>query len=235
MTYGLNIEAGLGGLTISSDGITYGYIGRATNTGVSQSGGTTNNRSIGQSSYTINWAGDIVVALPIKANKTTALVNITQSGEVWTIRCHAGTGTSDSFGFENQEATEVYVFGTPVSVSGFGLALYNASGGLCADLSRQPMTVRGVSTHAADALNWPLPGGMTTPAVVGMPQDYNWQATSDGSFWINRFRSYGWTLFEGQLRKQSYVTRRLREDGPIASVTVITTTNAIVIEASGLT
>jgi hypothetical protein len=235
MTYGLNIEAGLGGLTISSDGITYGYIGRATNTGVSQSGGTTNNRSIGQSSYTINWAGDIVVALPIKANKTTALVNITQSGEVWTITCHAGTGTFDSFGFENQEATEVYVFGAPVSVSGFGLALYNASGGLCADLSRQPMTVRGVSSHAANVYDWLLPSGMTTPAVVGTPEDYETTSARDGAFWINRFYSYGWTLFGGNLRRVPNAIRRLREDGPIGFDKVINAMNAIVIEASGLT
>jgi len=221
-------------LVISDRGITYGYIGRAQLFGVAQAGGGTITKTPGQSVYTIDWAGDIVVALPVKANGTTALRNISKSGNTWTINVHKGNGAFDANGFDIQEATEVYVFGAPVLVPGFTAALYADDTSVCADLTRQPLTYRARINIAAGSLAWGMPAGVAIPAIVGTPMDYNVTSVSDGAFYIIRNQGRGWQLVAGTIQRNIFQNRWRREDGGASAVDTIRQISAILIDANGL-
>jgi len=221
-------------LVISDRGITYGYLGRAALSVVTQAGGGSITKTPGQSVYTINWAGDIIVALPVKANGTTALRNISKSGNTWTISVHKGNGAFDVNGFDIQEATEVYVFGAPVLVGSFAAALYDDNGDVCADLTRQPLTYRARINIAVGSLSWGMPAGVTIPAIVGTPMDYNVTSVRDGAFYIIRDQGRGWQLVAGNIERNIFQNRWRREDGGVPAVDTIHQISAILIDASGL-
>jgi hypothetical protein len=226
-----------GELTMSFDGTTYGYIGKATLSSVGQASGGSITKVAGNSVYTIAWAADIIVALPVKANGTTALRNVSLSGGIWTITVHKGNGSFDANGFDIQEATEVYVFGAPVAGTDSIFMLYNANGVACADLSRRPLTYKSRVSIAANVLNWTLPGGVTTPAIVGTPSDRNITSVISSPQFINRYQARGWQLNTGtgKIERNVFQNRWFKEDGGATPEDTIRSIEAILIDANGLT
>lgn len=234
MTYLARITNPGSELVFSGDGITYSYIGRASLVSVAQASGGSVTKGRGVSTYTITWPGDILVALPVKSNGTTSLINTTRSGSTWTILVHKGTGAVDANGFDIEEATEVYVFGAPGAVSGYGAFFFDAAGACVADLSKIPLTWRGRLTMAANVDTWALPGAVGVPAIVGWPMDRNVTSVSDAPFFINRYQARGWQLSGGNVVRYIYQDRWLREDGGASPVDIIRPIDAILIDASNL-
>lgn len=225
-----------GQLTLSGDGITYSYVGRATLSSVSQAGGNTTSKGSGGSTYTVNWAGDVLVALPVKSNGTTALTNLTRSGDTWTIVVHKGNGSFDADGFDVQEATEVYVFGAPAANATSTFMLYDINGVPCADLSRRPLTYKERISMSASTLEWAASIGAATPAIIGWPQDYNVTSASAAPSFINRTFARGWQLSNtGTVLRNTFLTRWVREDGGATPVDTIRPIDAMLIEVAGLT
>jgi hypothetical protein len=221
-------------LVFADSGITYSYIGRAGLVSVAQASGGQVTKGRGVSTYSIDWPGDILVALPVKANGTTSLINTSKSGNTWTILVHKGTGAIDANGFDIEEATEVYVFGTPGAEHGLGGWLYDASRTCVADLSRIPLTWRARASMGANVLSWPLPGGVGVPALVGWPMDRNVTSVREVPFYINRYQARGWQLNGGNLVRNIYQDRWVREDGGASPVDLIRPIDAILIDAWNL-
>ncbi|PHV13902.1 hypothetical protein CSQ90_26070 [Janthinobacterium sp. BJB303] len=221
-------------LVFSSSGITYSYVGMASFVSLAQATNGPILKGRGVSTYSIVWPGDILVALPVKANGTTSLINTTRSGDTWTILVHKGSGAFDANGFDIEEATEVYVFGSPGAAHGWGGWLYDASGNCVADLARIPLTWRARLTMGANVISWPLPGGVGVPAMVGWPMDRNITSVRDSAFYINRYHGRGWQLEGGSIVRNIYQDRWVREDGGASPVDLIRPIDAILIDASNL-
>ena len=237
MPYGITCYNNGGQLTLSSESVTYGYIGKATHVSTVPAGSTGTDDGNGYTTYTINWAGPIVVALPVLTNATTALLGMTQSGSTWTISVFCSGGSVDSLGFDTQRVAEVFVFGRPVSVSGYGMALYNAAGQLTGDLSRRPLANgQFIEFGATDVLR-PLTG-YTKPAFIGSDTtEVKSTAGPTGGLWTNRERSGGWLWDSGgtQLGRPTYQSLRIREDQISVNSTTRWPVDVIIIEANGLT
>lgn len=237
MAYGLACYNGSDQLTLSSDSFTYGYIGKAAHS-VTVSPGTDPVIAYnGYSEYTITWAADIIVALPVLTDALTALISVSQAGSVWTVRVFCSGGSVDSFGFDSQRTTEVFVFGRPTAVSGYGLALYDASGQLTGDLSRRPLAVSEFKEFGSTDVLRPLTG-YTKPAIIGGDTTETQESTGpSGGVWIHKRSEGGWRWDSGgtQLGRGTYQTERLQEDIPLANTITRYAVDAIIIEASGLT
>jgi hypothetical protein len=226
-----------GGLTFSSDGVTYSYIGRATQSSLVQPGAGSVSRSAGQSIYTIEWAGDIVVALPVKANGVTALLSTTKSGTTWTINVFKSNGTADSQALDAQEWTEVYVFGAPPAGASSVFMLYDASGNPVADLSRRPLTYKSLLHMNSGVIQWTPPALATVPAVLGWPVDYKANTSRIGltSFYNSWVYSYGWQLgANGVIQRNAFAIRWAQDDGGTSPVDIINAIDAIYADVSGL-
>lgn len=237
MAYGITCYNDGGQLTLSAESITYGYIGKATYASTVPAGTDPTIAYNGYTTYTITWAGPILVALPVLTGATTSLLGTSQVGSTWTIQVFCSGGTVDSFGFDSQRIAEVFVFGKPVSVSGYGMALYNAASQLTCDLSRRPLaTGQFVSFTATEVLK-PLTG-YTKPAFIGGDTtEVTSTAGPTGGLWTNRERAGGWLWDSGgtQLSRPSYQTARIREDMAYTNTTTRWPVDVIIIEASGLT
>lgn len=243
MGYGITMTNGSNGLTLSSDGRVYGYLGQATHVQTIQppgpmSGtlGWPNLGECGYSVYTFTWAGSIVVAVPAKTNGTTAVLEMFQTGSVWTIYVHKGTGATNAIGFDVQEVTQVYVFGMPTAASGYGVAVYNSAGTLTGDLSRRPFAFDRYLSFAANVGSASF-SGLTTPAVVGMPI---WQQNAvqpyDETFNDNRiyYGAWRWNSTSGLLLRQLFLYTFERDELDIGGTNLMPATSAILIEANGL-
>lgn len=220
-------------LTLSADGITYSFVGRAALVAVNQAGGSATTKGAGASTYTIDWAADIIVALPVKANGTTALINTVRSGDTWTITVHKGNGTFDGDGFDVQEATEVYVFGAPIPGVLTTFNLFDVNGVVCADLSRQPLTYKGLLTMGSGVVSAAAPAA-SVMAIVGHPTDRYVTSVSQSPYFIIREHHRGWQLNGGTIERNPFTTRWIRQDGGAPPVDTIRPVNAIIIEAFGL-
>lgn len=245
MGYGITALNNSNGLTFSSDGRVYGYLGQATYVQTVQPEGpmtgTLGWPSLveypGYSDYTFNWPGPIVAAVPIKTNGSTAILGMSQTGSTWTIEVHKGTGATNAIGFDIQEPTQVYVFGLPTTVSGYGLAIYNSAGNLAGDLSRRPLTFdkfvslpSGITTSSFS--------GLTVPAVVGMPHWFNVISEPyDQTFNDNRVYNgaWKWSSTSGLLIRTLYLSSFERSVNSYSYANDIPITSAIIMEASGLT
>jgi hypothetical protein len=225
-----------GELTFSGDAITYSYIGKATPTGISQAGTSSVSNTVGRSTYTITWDGDIVVALPLKTNGPQVVLSTVKSGSTWTIAVMKGNGSFDSNGFPTQEYTEVYVFGAPPSTATSQFMIYDVNGVPCGDLSRQPLLYKAIialSSSVTDA--WTPSPAITSPAVVGNPLGYRSTSVASGSKWINRVWGFAWSLgTDGQISRGLYVNDWSSDDGPIAQTLVAVPGNAIITTVQGL-
>jgi hypothetical protein len=236
MPFGARAYNGSGALTFSSDGMIFGYIGKATNTAIQQAGTSTIDAFAGYSTYTIDWPGKIIVALPLILNKPTALRSVSQSGVTWTITVHRGSSASDSLGFDVQEVAEVFVFGAPVSVSGWGLAIRNQAGDLTGDLSRRPLFFDRF-VDFGDSVPSVTMTGLTKPAFIGAQP--TWIRTTemiDGSTWENREIIGGWMLEAGGVMSRANILwNRFEDDGPWVTFSNKNAVSVVVIEAADLT
>lgn len=234
MGYGITTYNDSGGLTLSSDGRVYGYIGRATHVSTQQPPTNVNIAENGYSTYTINWAGDIIVALPVKTNGSTSLLYQTRSGNTWTILVHKGTGSLNSLGFDVEEATEVYVFGAPTSTPSYGMALYNASGVLTADMTRRPLTFDKYLTFPSNTTTLAF-SGITTPAVIGINRrEELTNLPIDSTFYANRTYKGAWRVEAGTLRREWFQTYYERSTDQQAASVSTPMSNVVLIEASSL-
>jgi hypothetical protein len=221
-------------LTLSADGITHGYIGRATNTSVVQPTTGTPSKACGYSTYTITYAGDIVVALPLKTTGDTCLANVTRSGDVHTITVYQTVnGTGDAAGFKQQEATEVFVFGAPNPAVETACCLFDNSGNVVADLTRRPLTYAGLVSLGSGVTNTSMPS-VSVPAIVGMPSDYKRTSSSSPPYHILRSYIRGWTLISGALWRANIQFDWQQEDAAGSVLDDYNPVDAIIIEASGL-
>jgi hypothetical protein len=169
MGFGLKTWNNGGGLTVSSDGKVYSYLGRATLSSVVQPVNDININEAynGYSSYSFTHAGDIIVALPLTTYGPTALIGTQKVGSTWLIEVMRGTGPVNSMGFDIQESTSPLVFGEPLSASGFGMAIYNAAGQLTGDLTRRPLTFDRYVEFPLNVGQVALASGISQPAIIG--------------------------------------------------------------------
>lgn len=224
-----------GELTLSADALTYGYLGKATLQSVGQSSGGLNKQA-GSSTYTINWGADIIVAIPVKSGKTSALRTMTQSGGTWTITVHSSNGTTNADGFDVQEATEVFVFGAPLpGVETIG-NLFDVNGNIVADLSRRPLLIRSRIFLPDSGLVWTMPAGMIAPAIIGWPTDRVTSSSRVGASYTNYENAGCWSLdpnYGNNLARSQFRTRSFTSDGPTSSASRPAIV-AILIETNGL-
>ena len=228
-----------GQLTLASDGFIFGYIGKATLSFVQQADTTGVDDFWGFSRYTITWAGRIIVALPLSLNKPRNLISASKSGSTWTIDVFSGTGALDAQGFGVQESCEVFVFGQPLSASGFGMAIYNEDGVLTGDFSRKPLFFDRILTFATDQISQSLTG-ITKPAFIGV--ETTWQRTTEplsgggATPWLNRNLFGTWMTESGNLISRfSALQNRFRDDGTWPTFLLRPAVDVVLIEANGLT
>lgn len=212
-----------GQLTFSADAITYGYIGRATPQGIYGSQPTNSGGSVAASGYsgygvyTIAWAGDIIVALPVKTNGATVLLSKTRSGNVWTINVFKSNGTLDPYGADNQEYTEVYVFGAPPPGTTSQFMTYDENGNPSGDLSRLPLLIKGLlslpEVTSMSSSTWTPPSSISSPAIVGGPPGYNASVTKPSTYYLNQVYQYAWKLeSSGAISRVVYLSSWSRDD-----------------------
>lgn len=170
MTYGIQLINDSGGLTLSDQAITFKFIGRATLNFIQQPTTVLNSSvyksTAGYQSYSIVWPEAILPILPLTTLGGVKLLSVTRSGDTWTIIIHNSSGTYNGEGMAIETATEVFVFGAPLSTPGgqWGAALYNNSGKLVADLTARPLTfIRKISGATVDI---PL-SGIIKPGILG--------------------------------------------------------------------
>jgi hypothetical protein len=243
MSYGIELTNENGELTMSSDGFLYGYIGKATAQVVSQPGTNTVGSNAGSVAYTIDWAGDIIVALGVPGISTwgVSLSSMTRSGNTWTIVVLSSmSSATNSIGFPVQAAGDVYVWGRPTVASGYGVAIYDANENLVGDLSRRPLLFNDIVQPTTAAVDEFSIGSYVKPAVVGSP--YMTQSTSQSGGggatpWTNRRFTGRWTWdsVNAKLIRNYVMSFYARDDGGIPVATSRRASTAIVIEANGLT
>lgn len=234
---GLRTVNANGELTLSADGITYGFIGKATHTATYQATAQgEHSRSNGFSTYTIVWPGDILAAAIVKDMFATRVSGATRSGDTWTINViNANRNVSPDGQFYQEEATEVYVFGAPLAVSGHGLALFSEQGVLTADLSRPPLTLRGVILMEASVSTWAMPTGVVKPAVLGVPSGFSFSYIGSGTQIYRNGLEYGWGWNPGLTRveRNSFLASRIGpDDGGSGSGGALPTTSGLLLEVS---
>jgi hypothetical protein len=234
--YGIDAENASGELTFSDNGFIYGYIGRASVQSVNQPGTDITGSQAGYSVYTINWPGDIVVALPIKDNGPTFVYSMRQSESVWTIFVYKGSDALNSLKFDVQEATDVYVFGAPVTSTGYGITLYDNNGNITGDLSRRPLMYSAYVSMDATTFTAAIPP-LSIPAVIGCTCGRTTQSVrgSNGR-WTNRITGLGWKRDSiNQTIYRSFTQEAYsQDDGGIAVSSVRYPTSCVLIEAAGL-
>jgi hypothetical protein len=224
-------------LTLSADGLTYGYLGRASNASIVQPGTDPVLSKAGYSTYTIYWPGDILVVLPVKVNGPTALKDVSQSNGTWTITVFKATNTGNSLGLENQEYTEVYVFGAPYPGVDSICMLYDGNGNPSGDLSRPPLTVKGILSLDGNPANttWGA-SGIPSPGIIGSPLGGRATSNKFGTTqWNNRTYGYGWMLDgNGNIMRALINDTYSRDDGGISTYDYPLPVQAIVTSVAGL-
>lgn len=234
MAWGVKIETPASELVISADSITFGYLGQATFVSTTQPGTSLDNSVDGYSVYTFDYAGQILVALPLTSSGSCILLGMSQSGTTWTITVHQGDGTTNAAGFDVETApAAVYVFGMPIDPGGWGGNLYRADGSIACDLTRQPIRVFGRVQMASSVTSQALPT-VTTPAIIGAPCDRTTFATASGVHWRNQYFGRAWKLSGSNVTRVLHQRERVLEDASAGAVTIIDPVNAILIEADGL-
>jgi hypothetical protein len=238
MSYGLQCVNAGNELTFSSDGYVYGYIGKAVLQSITPPGTDPIGASCGFSTYTIEWPGDIIVAVGLPSNGLgTRLNSRSKVGTTWTITVfNILFGAADSLGFRPQVAADVYVWGLPTTTPPYGLAIYNAAGVLAGDLSRRPLSFNERVVIPGSDLSTSIQP-YTAPAVIGYTGGWRGTSVFDSPFWINRIFTGAW-MWEsglGLLSRPMRQTVYFRDDGPAAVFDAAHASNALLLEASGLT
>lgn len=232
MTYGISIVNGNNRLVLSSDGIVPGYIGKASLVSTVQHG----LEDHGYSTYTINHAGPIIPVIQLVENRTVFLRSMSQAGSTWTLTVYCGgSGAFSTNGFETQFAADIFVWGIPTSVSGYGAAIYNAAGDLVGDLLQRPLIPRQKISWDSTTVSEAISGGITTPGILGTLQDFQRVVSGGGPTWTWSFACGGWTMSSGTLTRVLPQTHRFVEDASNSSSTVRRACRAILIDVAGLT
>lgn len=230
MGFGLSQENGNSKLVLSTDGILLGYLGKATYISTTQTNGETN----GYSTYTFSHAGSIVPVLKLVTGLNTVTLSMSQAGSTWTITVYHGGTPVDAQGFQTQYQADVYVWGVPLSVSGFGMALYSSSGVLVGDISKRPLFVRQRINWNNTTVSETIAGGIVTPAVLGSPVD--WQRIRTGSGpWTFHFDSGAWGRSATEIRRD-WVQREYQpnEDTGNPTSTQRRAARGIIVDVNGL-
>lgn len=231
MAYGISVENASAKLVLSSDGLVLGYLGKATHSSTTAPTATAN----GYSTYTFSHAGKIVPAIKLVTNYNSLLLSMSQAGSTWTITLYHGTGT-DANGFQPQSTADVYVWGLPVSVSGYGMAMYDAGGNLTADLSKRPLSILQKIDWGTTTVTESIAGGITTPAVIGMLHDWQRIRSGSGPTWNFNYDSGAWGRSSTDVRRD-WIQRRqaLGEDTGDPTSTQRRAVRGIVVDVNGLT
>jgi hypothetical protein len=235
MAFGLVAYNNSNKLTLSTDGILYGYAGQATYVSTTSAGTSVSEALAGYMTYTFSWSGRIIVVLPLKTGYYTGLVDLTQSGGVWTIKIQNGN-SFDSLGFLVNTTTEVYIFKEPSTPSGYGMALFNSSGQCCADLTIRPLTYKGTANFSSSSTSATRPGGVTSPAVMAMPPgDGKGTTTFNGVRWDIRLYDYYWTVDSSNVYRAAVLKERYQDDGAaITAYDDLPSTSPFIIDVNGL-
>lgn len=208
-----------GQLTFSSESQCYSYIGLATY--VSSVQPTIN--EAGYSTYTVNHAGQIAAGflLPLSGSTAIRIRSMTQSGSTWTIVVQRGGGSVNGQGFLTEAGSfPLWIWGTPVNVSNFGLVTYSASGQVTADLAQFGMYFAGRADFGVNAESavWTtvagfesLLGGQIYPVCVTTAAGVKTVATGNGMGGIYYDRQYaprfwrsGSTVYRHFAQENSY-------------------------------
>lgn len=242
MAYGIQAFNDSGEFTFSSSGYLLTYLGKATFVSTTPAGTSSSDAFNGFSIFTFTYAGPIVVGIGLLGSGTSGSIvdRITNVGSTWTIRVYHSNSTGNSLGFPGQiTAADVYVWGLPLSVSGYGLALYDASGNLIGDLLKPMLRFKARVSFTGGSLSQSIPA-MTKPAVIGSllrrTQTRAANTPTAGKFTNRRFDAvWLWDPVGNFLTKNSRMIEYFVDDGGIPANDNIFDTNAIVIEANGLT
>lgn len=242
MGYGIQCVNNSGELTISSDAYTFCYLGKATLSSVTHYAGTVDSSAAGYSVWTFNSSGPIIAALGLGASQG-CIAGISQSGSTWTITVidyGAGSegpaGAGYSYGVPRSDS-DVYVFGLP-TVGGlptYGVALYNASGVVTADLSKIGLVPKARASLATGSSTITGLPALTKPAIVGSPSYQRFDSTHSGSFWINEMFLGLWSYSGTTLSRGIVLQSHEKDATSITARTIVFPTNVLLIEANGLT
>lgn len=206
-----------GELVLSDNAITYAYLGKAVNTALVQESQNGSEKRAGYSEYQVNYDGDIAVVVGLARGMRTSFSYAIRSGNTHTIRVKHSAPDPTSLSFSPQQVTDVYVFVRPTSVSAqYGMAMYDDSGNLVADLSRYPMTFRKYILAPNGTESTAVPADVSVPAFIGMPQSVKtvtvaardmacapcWELDTAGAFVTPEFQNDSSLLNEGQGRPE---------------------------------
>lgn len=245
MAFGLQCFNTSGELTLSADGLTPGYLGKATFVGSAPYSGNASSSSIGQSTWTFSSPNPIICALGLKSSSTAGgrILRVSQSGSTWTIivqdLSNATEGPSGGGSFFSQRTdSDIYVFGIPTSVSAYGIALYNSSGALSGDLSRKPLSALARLLFPSGTTSLTIPS-VVKPAIIGYPATSHTLSSGGhggGTPFINTHYEGVWHLQSSTvLERTDVLVDYDRDDGGIPVNTATPSTSAMLIEANGLT
>lgn len=247
MTFGLQCFNASGELTISSEGFTYCYLGKATFVSRTTYSGSAPSSRIGLMTYQFVSSVPIICAIGLKGNSFqagAAIIGIGRSGNVWTISVrdlsNSTEGPSGGGTFYAQRLTsDIFVFGLPVTLPPYGLAIYNAAGTLVADLSRRPMTIAARISMGTNVMSVSMPV-MVAPAIIGFPSSSHTNSAkigTGGTPWVNTWYEGVWTWGGGSstaLGRSDILVEYDNDDGGVPVVVDHSPTSAILIETNGL-
>lgn len=172
MTYGLKIINPSGELVMSSDAKGLYCLGKGTLQGsvVQPSGNATGShpgRTAGYSVYRFSGhPGPLIFGVELVLNKTVGIRSVSNpSSNTWDVTVYCGD-TPDAHGFETQYGLDVWAFGLPQTApaSGYGLAIYDASGNIAWDLTQLPLFAKGYISGSSSPHTIP---SLTKPVVLG--------------------------------------------------------------------
>lgn len=239
MSYGLTCFNASGQLTLSSDGYLFGYIGKATLVSITAAGTDTSGSDQSYATYTITWGAPIICGVALEGLSTSSGSCVdwfTNSGSTWTIHVRHTNRATNSLGFLGQLSTaDVHVWGLPVSVSGFGGALYDGSGNLTGDLTRRPLTFDRAIAMDASTTSVAMTG-YTQPVVVGASNMQKTTTTPSGSNSINRnYRSlWNWDDIDGLLTRVFDVSHYELDADPVVESSHVWAANVLLLEGASL-
>ena len=243
-SFGLRVHNPSQELCVASDSITPAYLGKATFVSTTQPGTSLISSLSGFSTYTFTYAGSFlvpIVPLPTCAGAgvtgcSAIIASCTNVGSAWTITVHNSTGSLNTVGFDVEVApSAVYCFGQPVSSSGFGLNIYDASANLVADLRLRQITIVKRASLAAAATQFTMPA-VTTPGVIGVPTDTSTSNVVVGPNWRNRYshRGWRWDTTGGFLQRALYQYDLELEGASAGTTNAINAIDALIVELNGL-
>lgn len=242
MSFGLSIENANNKLVLSTDALLPCYLGRATHVSTQQptqvgGGPGPPLEQYGFSTYTITHVGDTLIPfIRFQGNRSVQLLSMSKSGSTWTLRVYCGDTPVSSEGFETQYVAEVYCWGVPQTVSGFGLALYNPAQQLVADLTRRPLIIKQKIDLSSITNSVSLAAGITTPAIAGRLHDRRRNVSGGPVFWTVGLDMGAWRLNSGTTISRNLV-RAMHLTNETTQGTAVTTQRAVkafVVDVAGL-